>query len=80
MSLMQVEVTDLSTNRTWYFEADCWLDAAQGDGRTERLLHASSTDPLADRQTYQVSTDTTVSTQEHPNIPSHESTLYMQHY
>lgn len=56
---MQVEVTDVAAGRTWYFEADCWLDAAaagQGSaGRAERLLIASSNNPLADRKTYQVS-------------------------
>ncbi|WIA17082.1 hypothetical protein OEZ85_013981 [Tetradesmus obliquus] len=56
--LLQVEVTDVAAGRTWYFEADCWLDAAaagQGSaGRAERLFIASSNNPLADRKTYQV--------------------------
>eukprot|EP00878_Enallax_costatus_P043853 GHUV01051949.1.p1 GENE.GHUV01051949.1~~GHUV01051949.1.p1 ORF type:complete len:660 (+),score=218.20 GHUV01051949.1:276-2255(+) len=50
--IQQVEVTDMSSSRTWYFEADCWLAASHGS--IDRLLQASSTDPLADRQAYQV--------------------------
>lgn len=52
---VQVEVTDVAAGRTWFFEADAWLDASQGDRKTERLLDASSTDPMADRQQYRVS-------------------------
>lgn len=52
--LLQIEVLDVAAGRLWFFEADCWLDAAQGDGKTERLLLASVTDPLADRRAYRV--------------------------
>eukprot|EP00775_Hariotina_reticulata_P013433 gene13433-13561_t len=52
--LLQVEVTDTSSGRTWYFEANCWLDAAQLDVKIERLLHASTTDPLANLQKYKL--------------------------
>jgi hypothetical protein len=55
---LQVEVTDVAAGRTWYFEADCWLDAAAAAkgaaGTAELLLTASSSNPLADRKTYQV--------------------------
>jgi hypothetical protein len=57
---VQVDVTDVSANKTWFFEADCWLDAAgqqQQKGssqRAERLLTASCSNPLADRKTFQV--------------------------
>lgn len=53
-SFLQVEVTDVATGKTWYFAAECWLDAAQGDGVTERLLLASDKDPWADRTAYKV--------------------------
>ena len=51
---MQVEVTDVAAGRTWYFAGNCWLDAAQGDGLTERLLNASDKDPMAGKTAYQV--------------------------
>jgi hypothetical protein len=56
---LQVEVTDVAAGRTWYFEADCWLDAAAAaakgaGGRAELLLTASNSNPMADRKTYQV--------------------------
>jgi hypothetical protein len=53
---LQVEVTDVATGTTWYFAAECWLDAAQVDGATERLLLASDKDPWADRTAYKVRT------------------------
>lgn len=52
---MQVEVTDLATGKMWYFAADCWLDASQGDKATQRLLLASDSDPWADMTTWKVS-------------------------
>jgi hypothetical protein len=55
---LQVEVTDVAAGKMWYFEADCWLDAAAAgpgsSGRAERLLTAGSSNPLADRKMYQV--------------------------
>lgn len=50
----QVEVTDIAAGKTWYFAGKFWLDAAQGDGLTERLLTASDKDPHADMVTYKV--------------------------
>jgi hypothetical protein len=51
---VQVEVTDVAAGKTWYFAGECWLDAAQGDGMTERLLAASDKDPRADMIAYKV--------------------------
>lgn len=51
---LQVDVTDTATGKAWYFAAGCWLDAARGDGATERLLLASDTDPWADKTMYKV--------------------------
>jgi hypothetical protein len=50
----QVEVTDVAADKTWYFAGECWLDATQGDGMTERLLAASDKDPRADMIAYKV--------------------------
>jgi hypothetical protein len=49
-----MEVTDFAAGKTWYFAGECWLDAAQGDGMTERLLAASDKDPRADMIAYKV--------------------------
>jgi hypothetical protein len=54
---LQIEVTIVAAGRTWYFEADCWLDTAAAKsaaGRAELLLTASSSNFMADRKTYQV--------------------------
>lgn len=51
---LQVEVTDIAASKTYYFAAECWLGAAQGDGATERLLLASAKDPWADMTAYRV--------------------------
>lgn len=51
---LQVEVTDIAASKTYYFAAECWLGAAQGDGATERLLLASFKDPWADMTAYRV--------------------------
>ncbi|MEW5311146.1 MAG: hypothetical protein WDW38_002885 [Sanguina aurantia] len=52
--LEQVEITDTHSNRAWFFESNAWFDKAQGDGKIERLLKASSADPRANRNTYKV--------------------------
>lgn len=52
--LLQVEVTDVATGKVWYFAAECWLDATQGDRATLRLLLASDKDPWADMTSYKV--------------------------
>jgi hypothetical protein len=55
VAVVQAEVTDVATGKTWYFAADCWLDASQGDKAIEQLLPASDSDPWAAMTTYKVS-------------------------
>lgn len=55
VAVVQAEVTDVATGKTWYFAADCWLDASQGDKAIERVLLASDSDPWAEMTTYKVS-------------------------
>ncbi|KAF6255158.1 Lipase/lipooxygenase [Scenedesmus sp. NREL 46B-D3] len=41
--LLQLEVTDVATDRTWYFEADCWLDAAAAaQGNSQHVQHSAA--------------------------------------
>jgi hypothetical protein len=49
---LQAEVTDTVTGITYYFWCDQWMDTAQGDGKTQRLLPASLQDPLSLKTTY----------------------------
>jgi hypothetical protein len=71
----QVVVTDVAAGRTWFFAADCWLDAAQPGGQTERLLHASSTDATAERRSYEV----TVVTGKQANAGTHAPVFVTLH-
>lgn len=51
--VLQAEVTDTVTGVTYYFWCDQWMDSEQGDGKTERLLFASLSDPLSLKTIYQ---------------------------
>lgn len=51
---LQVEVTDIAAGKSYYFAAECWLGAAQGERSAERLLLASAKDPWADMTAYRV--------------------------
>lgn len=37
----QVDVTDVKTGQTWYFDCNQWFDKTMGDGLTERVLRAT---------------------------------------
>lgn len=50
----QVDITDVKSGQTWYFDCNQWLDSTQGDGKTERVLTASLQNPRTARTVYYV--------------------------
>ena len=59
MPRSQLEVTDAAdpAAAAWFFDCRAWLDAARGDGATERRLAASRTDPRTARARVQYQVD-----------------------
>ncbi len=55
---LQIEVTDQTTNQTWWFACNEWLDSHLGDCKIERVLKALASDPLNSQKDYKVGTDT----------------------
>ncbi|KXZ51726.1 hypothetical protein GPECTOR_11g173 [Gonium pectorale] len=52
--LEQIEVTDVSTGVTYYFECDKWLSSTEEDCKLERILPASLEDPASKKTQYMV--------------------------